>query len=340
MKINTYNKENVSFIEINNNSKMEVCLCTFGASFYELKTPNKEGKVESIILTPTNLEDFYYSNGYYGKSVGRFSGRIDKAKCTINGVEYVLEKNWNGVNSLHGGYKGISFQNFDYCIEENNEYIDVIFSYLEKEDLLPGDVNYKITYRIFENENKIRVIFNATTNKETIVNLTNHVYFNLSGNLKYNCLTQYLQFFCDKYTKLNNELITESIDPVNKIFDFRNKHRLGEYIFDKSLQKHKAFGYDHCWLKEDVNNPLIAILEDDVSGRKVSVSTSYPSIVSYVGCYPSQFLFNKEGLRICQYHSVCLECQYIPNGINMDNVDKALLKEGEEYSHYIEYLFE
>ena len=194
---------------------MEVCLCTLGASFYELKTPNKEGNVESIILTPTNLEDFYYSDGYYGKSVGRFSGRIDKAKCTINGVEYVLEKNWNGVNSLHGGYKGISFQNFDYVIEENNEYIDVIFSYLEKEDLLPGDVNYKITYRIFENENKIRVIFNATTNKETIVNLTNHVYFNLSGNLKYNCLTQYLQFFCDKYTNLNNELITESIDPVN-----------------------------------------------------------------------------------------------------------------------------
>lgn len=340
MKTNITNKDNVSFIELKNNTNMEVTLCTFGASFYELKTPNKDGVVESIILTPTNLEDFYHATGYYGKTVGRFSGRIDKAKCTINGVEYVLDKNWNGVNSLHGGYKGISFQNFDYSVEENDEYFDVIFTYLEKEDLLPGDVDYKITYRVFNNENKIRIIFNATTNKETIVNLTNHVYFNLAGNLKFNCLTNNLQFFCDKYTKLNNELITEEIKPVNKVFDFRDKHMIGKYIFDKSLQKHTAFGYDHCWIKEDESNPLVAILEEQVSGRKLSVSTSYPSIVFYAGCYPGKNLFNREGLWIAQYHSVCLECQYIPNGINMENVNKALLKEGEEYNHYIEYLFE
>lgn len=340
MKINTTRNGNVSFIEIINNTNMEVTLCTFGASFYDLKTLDKDDNLESIILTPKNLEDFYSTDAYYGKTVGRFSGRIDKARCVIEGKEYLLEKNWNGVNSLHGGYKGLSFQNFEFEIKENDETVDVIFSYLEKEDLLPGDVNYVITYKVYKNKNDIRVDFNATTNKTTICNLTNHVYFNLSGNLKRNCLDHKLQFLCDKYTRLNNELITESVDSVTPVMDFRKAHRLGDYIYDESLQNHTSLGYDHCWIKEDLSDPLIAVLEDEVSKRKVKVSTSYPSIVSYTGCYPKSFPMNKEGIKIEQYHSVCLECQFIPNGINMENVDKALLKEGEVYSHYIHYSFE
>lgn len=340
MKIEICRKDDVSFITLINSKNMTVVLSTFGASFYDLKLPNKDGVIESIILTPSSLEDFYYSDGYYGKSVGRFSGRIDKAKCIINNKEYILEKNWNGINSLHGGYKGISFQNFNYEIKQDKDFTDVIFTYLEKEDLLPGDVDYRITYRINENSNEIRVIFNAFTTKDTICNLTNHVYFNLSGNLKRNCLEHNLQFLCDKYTRLNNELITLSIDEVTPVMDFRNKHKLKDYIYDESLQKHTAFGYDHCWLKEDVNNPLVAVLEDEESGRRVKVSTTYPSIVCYSGCYPKDYDFNKEHIKIEQYHSVCLECQYIPNGINMDNVDKAILKKGEEYNHYIHYNFE
>lgn len=340
MKIEICRKDDVSFITLINSKNMTVVLSTFGASFYDLKLPNKDGVIESIILTPSSLEDFYYSDGYYGKSVGRFSGRIDKAKCIINNKEYILEKNWNGINSLHGGYKGISFQNFNCEIKQDKDFTDVIFTYLEKEDLLPGDVNYRITYRINENSNEIRVIFNAFATKDTICNLTNHVYFNLSGNLKRNCLEHNLQFLCDKYTRLNNELITLSIDEVTPVMDFRNKHKLKDFIYDESLQKHTALGYDHCWLKEDVNNPLVAVLEDEESGRRVMVSTSYPSIVCYTGCYPKKFDFNSNKVKIEQYHSVCLECQYIPNGINMDNVDKAILKKGEEYNHYIHYNFE
>ena len=335
-----YKKINeVTFITLKNKTNMKVILSTFGASFYDLLIPNKNNKVESIILTPNNLNDFYYTDAYYGKSVGRFSGRIDNAECIISGIKYKLEKNWNGINSLHGGKEGISFQNFNYTIEKDKNYTSVIFTYLEKENLLPGDVAYKIIYQIMENENDIKISFEAVTTKETIVNLTNHVYFNLSGNGVRSCLHHKLQFNCDRYTRLNNELITESIDPVNDVMDFRNKHELIDYIFDSSLQNHTANGYDHCFIKEDLANPEIAVLEDEISGRRVTVSTSYPSIVCYSGCYPKDFLFNKEGFKIGQYHSICLECQYIPNGINMDNVDKALLKEGEVYSHYIHYHF-
>lgn len=332
--------KDVTFITLKNKTNMKVVLSTFGASFYDLLIPNKSNEVESIILTPNNLNDFLYSDGYYGKTIGRFSGRIDKAQCVINGVEYKLDKNWNGVNSLHGGKDGISFQNFDYKIEKEKNYTLVIFSLIEKESLLPGDVSYKIIYQIMENVNDIRIYFEATTTKETIVNLTNHVYFNLSGNGVRSCLHHKMQFNCDKYTKLNNELITESIEHVNAVMDFRNKHELIDYIFDSSLQNHTANGYDHCFIKEDLTNPEIAILEDEISGRKLTVSTSYPSIVCYSGCYPKEIPFNKEGFKIGQYHSVCLECQYIPNGINMENVDKALIKEGEIYSNYIRYQFD
>lgn len=340
MKISIDKKENVAFITLENNKNMKVVLSTFGASFYDLVLPNKNNVFESIILTPYNLNDFYYSGGYYGKTVGRFSGRIDKAECTINNKKYFLDKNWNGVNSLHGGKDGISFQNFEYEIINEKGSTVVMFTYLEKEKLLPGDVSYKISYRVMDNSNDIKICFEANTNQDTIVNLTNHVYFNLSGNGERNCLHHNLKLNCDKYTKLNNELITESINHVNDVMDFRNKHELIDYIYDPSLQNHTAKGYDHCFIKEDLTNPEIAVLEEEKSGRRVTISTSYPAIVFYAGCYPKKYEFNENRFYIGQYHSVCLECQYIPNGINMSNVDKAILKKGELYSHYINYHFD
>ena len=148
-----------------------------------------------------------------------------------------------------------------------------------------------------------------------------------------------LQLLCDKYTNLNNELITVSIDDVNEVFDFRTPHNIGDYIYDESIQNHTALGYDHCWLKENKNEEKVAVLTDEASGRRLTVSTSYPAIVCYAGCYPKDLLFN-DNKKIEQYHSICLECQFIPNGINMENVDKAILKSGEEYNHFIKYSFD
>ena len=131
MKITERKIENVSFITLNNEHGMNIILSTLGASIYQLEIADKHNHMESVILTPSSLNDFYYNDGYHGKVVGRFSGRIDEAKCVINDVTYNLDKNWNGINSLHGGNKGISFSNFDYKIKENNEnFYDVINSSL------------------------------------------------------------------------------------------------------------------------------------------------------------------------------------------------------------------
>jgi aldose 1-epimerase len=149
-----------------------------------------------------------------------------------------------------------------------------------------------------------------------------------------------MQLHCDKYTKLNQELITEQIEEVNEVMDFRRLHKIGDYINDESLQNHTAKGYDHCWLKTEPEKAEIAVMQDDLSGRRLKVSSSYPAVVCYAGCYPKSFLFNENKKRIEQYHSICLECQFVPNGINMNDVDKAILKKGEEYNHFIKYSFD
>ena len=333
-------KDGVTFITLDNQKGMVVTLCTVGAAIYDLKFIDKNQNLESIVLYPSELEDFYHSTGYQGKCIGRFSGRIDKGVCKINGEEYHLDINWNGVSSLHGGFDGIAFKNFDYEIKEEADKVLVTFTYLEKENQLPGDVNYAFTYEVMKECNDINLIFEAETNKDTLVNLTNHVYFNLSGEAKRTVMDQKMQLLCDKYTRLNNELITEEIEPVNKVMDFRNLHAIGDEINDPSIQNHQAKGYDHCWIKEDLNNPLIAVMQDDLSGRRLKVSTSYPAIVCYAGCYPAGFDFNEGRIKIEKHHSMCVECQYVPNGINMENVEKAILKRGEKYHHYIKYQFD
>ena len=332
--------DEVTFITLSNQKGLEVTLCSCGASIYDLKFIDSKGNLESIVLYPTNLEDFYTSTGHHGKSIGRFSGRIDKGMCEIGGKEYHLDINWNGISSLHGGFEGIGFKNFDYLIVEKDSSIDVVFTYLEKANQLPGDVSYKFTYEIMKESNNFTLFFEAETTEDTLVNLTNHVYFNLSGDAKKNILDHKLQLLCDKYTNLNNELITIAIEPVNEVMDFRKPHKIGDYIFDELIQNHTARGYDHCWIKENENNDLIAVMIDDDSKRMLKVSTSYPAIVCYAGCYPAEFPFNKDAITIEKHHSMCLECQYVPNGINMDGVEKAILKAGETYRHYIKYEFD
>lgn len=330
----------VTFIELDNGNGMKVTLCTNGASIYDLQVVDKEGKLESVVLYPTKLEDFYTSTGYQGKCIGRFSGRIDKGVCEIAGKKYQLDINWNGVSSLHGGFNGIGFQNFDYDLREDDEKFEVVFTYLEKENQLPGDVSYTFTYQFMKEANELNLIFEAETTKETIVNLTNHVYFNLSGDLKRTVLEEKMQLLCDKYTRLNNELITEAIEKVNEVMDFRTLHKIGDYINDDSIQNHTAKGYDHCWIKADESKPEVAVMQDDLNGRRLKVSSSYPAVVCYAGCYPTDVLCNAEGIKIEKHHSMCLECQYVPNGINMSDVDKAILKPGEKYHHYIKYQFD
>lgn len=329
-------------IIVDNENGLELSLCSVGASIFDIKVIDKDNNLESVVIRPNSIENFIYHKDYYGKTIGRFAGRIDKGKCVINNKQYNIPLNWKNVGALHGGKDdAISHKVWNYKIESNNNYVDVIFTYKEAEHYLPGDINYKVIYRVYNFVNKFDILIEAIPNKETLINPTNHAYFNLSGNGKHTILNQNLQLFCNKYTRLNNELITLSIDEVNNIMDFKNAKKIGKDILDLSLQNHTSFGYDHCFIKEDENLDVIAILSDEISKRRLTVSTSLPSIVCYSTNYPDQSMdFNVLNNKLLKYHAITLECQYIPNGINMDNVNKAIYKENEKYSNYISYNFD
>lgn len=326
--------DDIKHIVIENDNGMKVELSSYGASIYNIEIDN-----EGVILTPSLLKDFYTNTSYHGKTIGRYSGRIDKAVCQINDKVYNLEINWNNVNSLHGGFDGLSSRIFKFNIKEENEFIDISFHLEEINNVLDGVANYNIVYRIFKNENTIEILLGAVCDKDTLMNLTNHTYFNLSGNLKETILNHKLYLPCSKYTKLNNDLITVSIMDVDKVMDFREKREIGLYIEDISLQNHTSKGYDHCFIKDNTETDVIAILEEPNSKNQLTIKTSYPSVVFYSGCYPDNFKFNKEQVDNIKYHALCLEPQFIPNGINMDGVDKAILKAGEPYNHYIKFEF-
>ena len=338
MKVELTKREGYEHVVLTNNKGMVVELSTVGASIYDILLPNKAGELVSVVLKPTYMENYLHS--YHGKTIGRFSGRIDKGVCTIDGKEYKLDINWNGVNSLHGGFKGLSSQICLMSVNELAEYTEVTFTYTEDDSMLPGVVTYDIKYHIMNDSNEITTILGATTTAQTVVNMTNHTYFNLSGNCQNTILNHNLYFQCDKYTRLNNELITITIDPVDAITDFRDNHPIGKYIEDESLQNHTSRGYDHCFIKEDETNPLLAVVSDNESGISLSISSSYPSVVFYSGCYPDSYPFNSDKITNIKYHAFCLEPQFIPNGINMEGVEKAILNAGETYSHYIKYSFE
>ncbi len=337
MQINEIKKEQITFITLQNRCALTLTLCTFGASIYQLLLNN-----ESMILTPTSLFDFYNSDGYFGKTIGRFAGRIDHAQCMIHHKLYQLDKNWNQINALHGGNHGLSFQNFTYQIQKEKEFVDVIFQWLDAENQLPGNVKFQIIYRIFENKNDFTILFHAISDQDTLINLTNHTYFNLSGDAKRTILDEKLQLFCNQYSKLNDDLIPVSIEKVNEVMDFQKAHHIKDFIHDDSLISHIANGYDHCFIKKNQQDPLIAILEDEESKRKLTIETSYPAIVCYTCNYPKDFAFNASKIHIKKHHAICFECQYVPNGINFHHksIHNGLLKANEKYKHYIHYHFD
>ena len=337
MKIEQITREGYKHVLLTNESGMKVELSCVGASIYDIFVPNKNNESVSVVLKPSDMAN--YKNSYHGKTIGRFSGRIDKGLCTIDGKEYKLDINWGGVSSLHGGFNGLSSQLCEYTIDEQPDYTDVTFTYLEVEGMLPGDVCYEVVYRIMNNVNEITTYLNATTTKLTVVNMTNHTYFNLSGNCQKTILNHNLYLQCNKYTRLNNELITESIDDVTDVMDFRDGHLVGKYIEDESLQNHTSRGYDHCFMKEDESDDLLDIVSDSESGITLKISSSYPSVVFYSGCYPDSYPFNDDRITNIKYHALCLEPQFIPNGINMKDVEDGLLKPEEKYHHFIKYDF-
>ena len=275
-----------------------------------------------------------------GKTIGRTGGRISDSRFTLNGKEYII--NSNDPNGLHGGIDGVSYKEFDYVKAETNDYYEVLFSYYSNnlESGYPGDLILKVIYRLYKEVNKLTINYDAIASEDTLLNLSNHSYFNLSGNAKDNILNHELYINASKMERVE-KLIPREIVDCDKIYSFKNMHKVGDYLMNKEIINNTN-GYDFPYIFDKTdNNKYNIILKESNSKRKMEIKTSYPVVVLYTCNYVGNEIMNNNK-KMEPYYAICLECMFHPNAINSDFLKekKDILLKDKKYDENIELYFE
>jgi Galactose mutarotase and related enzymes len=327
---------------INNSNGMKVELTNYGATVVSIKVPDKNGKIEDVVLGYENLEGYLKGNKYFGATVGRCCNRIENSKFNIDGREYKVTQN-EGKNHLHGGKKGL-----DKVLWESNINCDkdnvVEFYYMSEdgEEGYPGNLHVKVIYTL-TNDNALKIEYKAISDKDTIVSLTNHSYFNLSGNFQEKIFDHKLMIKSNEFTVNNEESVSNGeIRCVKETpMDFRELTVIRNNINSDYDQLKIGHGYDQNWILEvDGKVPLkVSELIHDNSGRIMEVYTTYPGIQVYTANFFDGTDIGRNGIVYKEQNSICLETQYSPNSINHNKLTTPFLRKNEEYYHTTVYKF-
>lgn len=334
------NGETVTEYTLSNNSGIEVSVISFGGIITSLKTPDKNGKQADIVLGYDSIEGYLSDTNFFGALIGRYGNRIDKGLINIDGTEYQLDTN-DGQNHLHGGVAGYNKKNWSVIPYVDGDDVGLklqLFS-PDGEAGYPGNLTIRVDYRLSGNE--LTVDYQATTDKTTHVNMTQHSYFNLAG--QGSILDHKLMIPAKSITPVNETLIpTGEFMPVaNTPFDFTQSTRIGSRINEDNQQLKYGLGYDHNWVLTTEDNSefkLGARLTDEQSGRILEVYTQEPGIQFYSGNFLNGSATGK-GRTFEQRNGLCLEPQHFPDSPNQDNFQSTLLKPGELYHTRMSYKF-
>ena len=336
----TKNNEEVSMYTIKNNSNMEVDIINYGATIVSIRVPDKNGNIDDVALGYDTLEAYENGDKYLGALIGRCGNRIKNASFKLNGKEYNLAKN-NGNNHLHGGNTGFDKVVWKVEIVEENK---LKLSYLSKdgEENYPGNLQVDVYYSLNDN-NELKIEYFATTDEDTVVNLTNHSYFNLNGEASGDVLNQKILINADRFTVTDAESIPtgELRDVSNTPMDFRTLKVIGNDIDSDYEQIRFGQGYDHNWMlnaKGDINT-LAAKVVDETSGRIMEVYTTNEGVQFYSGNFLDGTGGSKNGNGYNKRSGLCLETQFVPDAINNSNFTSCILKKDEEYNHATIYKF-
>lgn len=327
--------EKVESYKLKNQNGMEVDIITFGGRITDLKVPNKAGVSENVVIGFNSLAQYEKENPFFGALIGRYGNRIAKGKFSLDGKEYQLAIN-NAPNALHGGPQG--FFNVVWKADEvkSGETASLKLSYVSKdlEEGYPGNLKVFVTYTL-TNDNQLEVLYEATTDKKTVVNLTQHSYFNLSGDFTKTILDHELTLNADKLVPVDADLIpTGKLEDVaGTPFDFRTPKLIGAAINAKNDQLEKGKGYDHCWV---LNNPekgktIIAKVYHAASGRVMEMTTDEPGIQFYSGNFLDGTLPMPNGGTFAHRTGLCLETEHYPDSPNQKNFPTTVLNPGENY---------
>ncbi len=247
-----FNNEEIFEYKIENKNGLAVTVLNLGGVITGIYTPNKDGKKENIVLAYNDLESYFESPSYYGGIIGRTSGRIHKGEITIGGKKYFLNKNY-GVNSGHGG--NIGFNKRIWKVKESKNSLELTLKSLNLEEGYPGEVDVKVVYEL-NDDNELLFKITGKGTEDTLLNITNHSYFNLSGDYKKDILDEKLKITSNKILKIdeNGTQTGETYNVLNTPFDFNDFHKIGERINNKDKQLELGCGYDHTFMFNGENN--------------------------------------------------------------------------------------
>ena len=333
-------KENNLYVMKNANG-MEVCITNFGARIVSILVPDKTGTMQDVVLGFDNIKDYSNNKTDFGAAIGRYGNRIAKGKFKLDGVEYQLPLN-NDENSLHGGTTGFQYQMFDITRLDSTT-LECFYLSEDGDNGYPGNLNVKVIYKLTE-DNEIDIFYEAETDKSTIVNLTNHSYFNLSGNPNNDILDHVLFMDCDSYTPVNENMIpTGKIEKVKDTpMDFTNPTIIGAGIDDTTFVQLKlAGGYDHNWIfskPRNISNLGCKVICPS-TGIVLEVYTTEPGVQFYTGNFLDGSLTGKKGIVYNKRAGFCLETQHYPDSPNHPNFPSTVLNPGEKYASRCIYKF-
>lgn len=321
----------VEVFTITNRRGVEVRLIEYGAAILSLRTPDRGGRMDDVVLGFDTLEGYLGNSPHFGVIVGRYANRIAKGRFTLDGKTYQLATN-NGPNHLHGGVKG--FDKVVWTGEPAGAGV-VSFAYTspDGEESYPGTLKVRVTYTLTES-NELIVDYRATTDKPTIVNLSQHSYFNLTGGAR-DILGHELTIDADRYTPVDDTLIpTGELAPVEGTpFDFRKPFAIGARIEGAHRQLKYGRGYDHNFvLVRPRRGPgHAARVVEPVSGRTLEISTTEPGVQFYAGNFLDGTIKGKGGQVYARRWGFCLETQHFPDSPNHANFPSTVLRPGQEY---------
>jgi aldose 1-epimerase len=339
----TANGDEVDQFILSTKKGMEISIITYGGIITSWTAADKNGDYRDIALGYNTLAEYEAETPYFGALIGRYGNRIAKGKFSIDGEAYTLAVN-NGENHLHGGLKGFDKVVWDAKTIVNDSTASLELSYLSKdmEEGYPGNLQTKVTYTL-NNNDELRVKYEAKTDKPTIVNLTQHSYFNLTADFNQPISDHELVINADSFLPVDSSLIPtgEFRNVAETPFDFRSPKSIGKQINAENIQIKNGLGYDHCWVLNDQEKGVrfVASAYESVSGRLLEIFSDEPGIQFYSGNFLDGTLPSKSKGIYQHRTGFCLETQHYPDTPNQKNFPSVRLNPGESYQSHTVFRF-
>ena len=328
-----------SLYVLKNAKGAEACVTNWGGRLVSVMVPDKNGKMTDVVLGYDSIQAYINSTGNFGALIGRYGNRIANGKFKLDGTEYTLPQN-DKTNCLHGGPEGFDRQMWT-ANQTSPQSVELTYLSKDGEAGFPGNLNVKVTYTLTD-DNAIDIKYEATTDKKTVVNLTNHSYFNLSGVPGSTIMDHQLSINADSYTPVDDKLIPTGIAKVEGTpLDLRQPQTISAHIDDDFDQLTKAGGYDHNWVlntKGDIAQ-VAATVYAPTSGILMEVYTNEPGLQVYCGNMMAEKETGKHGTIYPRRGAICLESQHYPDSPNQADFPSTVLEPGQTYKSQCIYKF-